>query len=261
MKIPREQLLIIGGMRAARGGAAFAWAPLVVECQGQRYIVRHIPQAEPVEGEPMSDEEWRGVLLSGEALNLSKGQQAAPNAALWLLRRNFFFRDEAMDTLGRRGAVLYEELQEGTRLVLVDESVAGGLTDRWAERARKQAWHLIRAAWKSGSAERLSEVVEAAELAIDLAGDFLEDDMALVCLLYELQGDKDRAEAYLEMARNSRGHVFYERTCEKKERFARELAIESPPSPRRPRFGPKAYRRRDAALSESFDRICDKDAA
>ena len=259
----RHGSFIIGGMRAARGGAAFAWAPLVIECRGRRYIVRELPEqssSELIGGEAISDDEWRGVLASGEALELAKPREVAAHAALWLFRRNFFFRDEAVGTLHSRGAVLYEELQAGTRIVLVNESLTGGVTARWAERARKRAWQLARAAWTSTGAERPAEAIEAAELAIDLAGGFVVDDVAQVGLLYELDGDKERAEAYLEMARNSCGDAFYERVCEKKERFAGELLSLSKLC-RRPRFGPKVAPRRGEALGRSFGRFHEKDAA
>jgi hypothetical protein len=259
MKIRREECLIIGGMRGVHGRAGFDRAPLVLECRGGRYIVPRITQAELLEGEPMTDEEWRGVLASEEALEFSERQRAAPNAFLWLMRRNFSFRDHAVGMLEGRGAVLYKEVQEDTMVLLVDEVAASGLPHQWSGQAWNQAWAYARA-------ERLDQAVEQAELSMCLVRGLLVDHVAFLSLLYERQGDKEGAEAMLELARNSRGDAFYERACEKKERFARELSIVSAPAPRRPRFGPKKYRRRDAALSESIDRLrddrfLDKDAA
>jgi hypothetical protein len=253
MKIRREESLIIGGMRAARGGAAFARAPLVLECHGNRYIVRRISQAEMVEGESMSEDEWHGVLVSGEALELSKHHQATPNALLWLLRPNFSFREEAMATLERRGAVLYKEMQEETLVLLVDEA-ASGLPEQWSGQAWNQAWAHARA-------ERLDQAVEHAELSMCLVRSFLVDHVAFLSLLYERQGDDERAESMLALARNSRGDAFYEHACERKACFAEKLSIVSASTPRRPRFGPKASPRRESALQASFDRLHEKDAA
>jgi hypothetical protein len=254
MKIRREECLIIGCMRAARGGAAFARAPLVLECHGERYIVRRISQAELVEGEPMRDDEWRGVLLSEEALELSNYQQARPNTLIWLLRSNFSFREEAMATLERRGAVLYKEMQEETQVLLVDEVVASGLPDQWSA----QAWHQ---AWAHASAGQMGQAVEQAELSMCLARGFLADHVALLSLLYERRGDDEQAEAMLAVARNSRGDAFHEDVCKRKACFAEKLSIVSASAPRRPRFGPKASPPRSNALQASFDRFHERDAA
>lgn len=261
MKIRCEECQIIGGMRAARGGAAFARAPLVLECQGKRYIAGRIAHGEPVKAEPLSDEEWRGVLASGEALELLNHRPATPNAALWLLRSNFSFRDEVMHTLAQRQAVIHHETSEGTFVVLVDESAASGLTEQWAGRAFNEAWKLA-------GAQRLSEAVEAAELAMELARGFQVDHVALLAVLYERAGDKERGEAILEFARNSRGDAFHDRAREKKQLFAAELSIPSMTMLTRPRFPTMASRfvagvstDRGKALDTSFGKFRDKDAA
>lgn len=246
MNIRRKDCRIVGGMRAARGGAAFARAPLVVECHGQRYIVGRIGHGEAIEGEPITDEEWHGVLASEEALKFSERHETVPNAFLWLLRRNFSFRTEAMNTLEQRNAVLHRETTEGAFVVLVDESAASGLTDEWAGRAFNQAWKLA-------EAEKLREAVEDAELAVDLARSFQVDYVALVCLLYERLGDKDRAEAMLEFIRNSRGSEFYERAREKKTRFAEELStVVSASAPFGQRPAARMHARRGRAVDASF---------
>lgn len=252
MKICRQDCLIIGGMRGVHGRAGFDRAPVVVECQGQRYIAPPITQAEFIEGEPMSDEEWLGVLASGEALEFSRRHPAAPNASLWLMRKNFSFRDQAMDALEGRGAVLHKEGREDALILLVDELAASRLLDEWSGRAWNQAW-------VDATLERLEQAVKHAELAMCLARGLLEDHVAFLSVLYARQGDMDRAEAILELGRNSRGEAFFERACEKKARFARELTSMVPPLG--PRFGPKMAPRRDRTVNRSFGRIDERDAA
>jgi tetratricopeptide (TPR) repeat protein len=218
MKVARTGCEVIGAMRPARGGAAFVRAPLVVRRREPEalFMARRIPAEGPFEGEPMDLDAWRGVLSSGEALALDAGQPLAPEAALWLLRPGFSFRQEARREIESRGALVHAEEIEGTSVLLVREALAAPLREPWGERAFNEAWQ------RAGQG-RLREALEAAELAVDLARGLVEERLALASLLYDRTGDKARGEAYLEMARNSKGEEFYRRACEKKERFAREF--------------------------------------
>jgi hypothetical protein len=246
MRVRLGDVQVVGGMQPAQGGSAFARARVVVlgtEAATGRFIVRRFPTADSFEGDPATEEEWRGLLASGDAMELAAPVPAAASVALWLLRANFSFRDGAERDLKSKGALLHGESVLGTRVLLVREPEAGLLRDLWGDRAFNRAW-------QAAQRGELPEAIEEAELAMDLARGLVDDRTALVCLLYDRAGDKARSEAYMEMARNSKGEAFYLRIGEKKDRFAKECAAEGPSGRSKLLPGIRAARR--GAIVESF---------
>lgn len=137
---------IIGSMCSLSSSSPFGRDAVVLandEHPDVRMILGREQADGSVDGERMTDAEWRDLLGCEEALAFSMPIRAAPGAKCWLLRDAFPGREVAAEELrAQAGAVLHEEARENVLIVVVDEQRAADLLERWSRDAFDHAWRL-----------------------------------------------------------------------------------------------------------------------
>ena len=224
---------IVGGMAPLQGKAPFDRAGVVLErvmvSSGYLQVRAYIAPLH-AEGPEVSSEEWSALLASEHALRIEPPFEAAPGAALWVMRPSFTRRDAALEELRASGHLLGDVrlAAGGVWLCVVREPDAYPLRDAWAERATATALRWARA-------DRWTRARDEAELALVLERGMSPERVAFLSLAYERCGNPVRAGAYLEMARRSRGDDFAAQVREMRDDLGR-LCDEEEALPRRSRW-------------------------
>lgn len=222
-KLDDNQLRIVGGYDAYEGEAAFSRCAVVLrrgDAQ-RRLLVSHYQGSEAL-GTEIDEQDWRGLLDSGDALELPAPLPAFPGAALWLLRQPLSGRAERVQGLRLRGAAVLTGPHE-VQVAVVDEAHLGHLRDCWTHDAVTKACALA----KSGA---MTAAVQEAEQAFVLARSLQVQPVALLTALYRLAGRRPDADALLEMAQRSRGEVFARDARQQAEDYVNTLPRERPPA-------------------------------
>jgi hypothetical protein len=137
---------IIGSVCSLSSSAPFSRDAVVLaneEHPDARMILGREQADGSVDGEQMTNAEWRELLECEEALALAVPIPAASGAKCWLLHESFPEREVAAEELrAQAGAILYEEAREGVLIVVVDEQSAADLLERWSRDAFDHAWRL-----------------------------------------------------------------------------------------------------------------------
>lgn len=151
-----------------------------------------------VEGEMMTEDEWRDLLECEEALAFSEPVEAGPNAKCWLLHESFPEQEKAASQLRTcTGAILHEETREGVLIFVVDESRAADELDRWSRAAFDHAWHLGQQGEWKGAVEQ-ADLAWLTDLSLSL------DRVALLALATERAQGASAAEDLIVFELNSR---------------------------------------------------------
>jgi hypothetical protein len=151
-----------------------------------------------VEGERMSDVEWRELLECGEALAFADAVPLRSGAKCWLLCKGLPALERAAEELrAQTDAVLREEAREGVLIFVVDEQRAAELLERWSRDAFDHAWWL----GQQGDWERALEYADLAWL-MDLSLNL--DRVALLVLAFEQTEGASAAEDLIAFEINSR---------------------------------------------------------
>lgn len=197
---------VIAAMTPPESKAGFNRAqPVVRGVNGVVVQVRTYTSDGRVEGSRLSDEELRGLIAAGQAIELTQPSHLRPGAAIWVLRRGLPRRDRALQDARCVGVLVHAPIlgPDDSWLCVVDESSAqaGVLRDRWRDEAVAQAKQFARNGdWKRAETE--------AELAHQFARGLEPEVLALLSLAHEKCDRVKRAQGVLAMARNSRGADF-----------------------------------------------------
>jgi Amt family ammonium transporter len=229
---------VIGGALPLDAEVPFAQARVVLQKQAvsgeaveEYLIVNRYSLPNYAEGNTMTREEWRALIDAGEAHELEASFPARANGTLWLLGPDFPKRDSVIKELRAAKALTdAPEYQASFIVCLIDENLADQLRKRLAHEALKQALRTQR----KGQWEQALPHAERAFDLDGLSGERAEERVALLALLYQRLGRKQRSDGYLQMALNSRGQEFYERTRKK---FL-DLSMKPVPPMRPPRRPP-----------------------
>jgi hypothetical protein len=110
---------MVGSVCSLRSSAPFSRDAVVLtnEKHPGTHMIRGREQADgSVEGERMTEAEWRDLLECEEALAFSEPVEAGPNAKCWLLHESFPEREQAAAQLRTcAGAILHEEARDACR--------------------------------------------------------------------------------------------------------------------------------------------------
>jgi hypothetical protein len=201
--------------------------------------VLRYPTAKEAEGNEISAEEWQALLLGGEALAFPAEIPARPGAALWVLRHNYGAdRELAERSLLQKDPQAQKIIgEDGAWAFVVAEPEVAGLRGEWADAS-------FNAAWEAAKWREWNEAQALAERAFALDRTLQVDHVALLALIYDQVRDKTRSEALLEMARRSRGDVFYRGAREKMKELVQDLAAAPAAQTKgqKPRFDPYFFR-------------------
>lgn len=192
---------MVGSVCSLRSSAPFSRDAVVLanERHPDTYMIRGREHADgSVEGEMMTESEWRDLLECEEALAFSGSVEAGPNAKCWLLHETFPEREQAAARLrAQAGAVIHEEAREGVLIFVVDESRAADELERWSRAAFDHAWRL-------GQQGEWDGAVEYADLAWLTDRSLNLDRVALLALVTEHAEGASAAEDLIAFELNSR---------------------------------------------------------
>jgi hypothetical protein len=192
---------MVGSVCSLRSSAPFSRDAVVLtnERHPGTHMIRGREHADgSVEGETMTEAEWRDLLECEEALAFSGPIEAGPNAKCLLLLETFPEREQAAGQLRAcTDAILHEEAREGVLIFVVDESRAADELDRWSRAAFDHAWRL----GQQGEWDRALEQADLAWLT-DLALGL--DRVALLALATERAQGASAAEDLIVFELNSR---------------------------------------------------------
>ncbi len=211
---------IVGAMVAPHGKAAFDAAPVVARRRGEpgTYLqVRAYVEPDGVKGNTLDEDDWKGLLRSGQAI-------AVPPAVLvsgvvfWVLRPVFESRDGAISELRMRGALRHdvERLPDGSFGCLVCQPEVVGLRDQWAEAATVEALSWARTG-------RWEHARTTASRAFVLESAMSPARVAMLSLAHERCGNAVGAQGYVQMAQNSFGDAFAQRVLDWRADLERQL--------------------------------------
>lgn len=192
---------MVGSVCSLRSSAPFSRDAVVLtnEKHPDTHMIRGREHADgSVEGETMTDAEWRGLLECEEALAFSEPVEAGPNAKCWLLHETFPEREQAAAGLrAQAGGVIHEEAREGVLIFVVDESRAADELDRWSRAAFDHAWRLGQQGEWDGAVEQ-ADLAWLTDLSLSL------DRVALLALATERAQGVSAAEDLIVFELNSR---------------------------------------------------------
>lgn len=264
---PISEIEIIGGHCCPRPPAPFGRGPAVVRRLDDPNSIRIAFTLDlgGAAGDVLTPPQWRGLLESFNALALPEPVPARLFAALWVFTVAFGTTlHTCLAQLRERQALLAQhpksptlqvarngrEGEEGPFLALVDESRAHPLRLKWRTDAHNDAWkHLQR--------DDLKHAEREAERAISLPPKPIDEDFALLSLIYSRNDRLARSTGLLALARNSYGEEFGRRVDAARERLRADLPITSAPLMKRETSDPSTSRpepRRLVALQGSQEK-------
>lgn len=239
-----DQVLIVGGHDAYEGEAAFSRCTVVLrraDVPTRLLAIRY--QGSEAQGAEVDEREWRGLLDSGDALELPAPVTAFPGAALWLLRPSLTAQAERARTLREAGAAVMPG-PGGVLVAVVNEDKLGHLRELWAHESGNRACTLA----ADGA---MSSAVAEAEQRFVLTRSLQVQPVALLAALYRLAGHRLDGDAMLEMAQRSRGEIFARDARKQAEDYERTLPRARPEAPHQPgRARQLEPRRRSIGLSK-----------
>jgi hypothetical protein len=192
---------MVGSVCSLRSSAPFSRDAVVLtnEKHPDTHMIRGREYADgSVEGERMTEAEWRDLLECEEALAFSEPVEARPNAKCWLLHETFPEREQAAGQLRTcTGAILHEEARDGVLIFVVDELRAADRLERWSREAFDRAWRL-------GQCGVWDRAVAYADLAWLTDRSLNLDRVALLALALEQAQGASAAEDLIAFELNSR---------------------------------------------------------
>lgn len=226
---------IVAVHRPAIHPAPFACVPIVVETVrddgGRSLEIRGLDTYRAPTRESLMQEDYTGLVDSGEFTVLLDRVPDHPEAIAYLLRANFPRRDAARDQLARY-AIPHGECQEidGTYVFLVDRVRA----DEWRRSCGDSFHDSARAAAERGDWKR---VVLPAQVAYLLYGLWDARYPAFYALALEKTGRRTDADGVRSLA-NQSSRASYRRGCRDwfesfKQEYATENLVARPPPPLR----------------------------
>lgn len=201
MKWNLQDCKIVGSVCSLHSTAPFSRDAVVLAHRGhpETRMIRGLEHADrSVEGEMMTEAEWHDLLACEEALALAEPVPAGPNVKCWLLRESFPERDRAAQELRAEvGAIQHEETREGVLIVVVNESLAADMLERWSRSAFDEAWRL-------GQRGEWEHALEHADLSWLTDRSLGLDRVALLALAIERTQGASAAEDIITFELNSR---------------------------------------------------------
>jgi hypothetical protein len=230
---PIAEIEIIGGHCCPRPPAPFGRGPAVVRLRSDpnRICIAFKLDRHGASGDSLTQPQWRGLVESFNALELPAPILARPHAALWVFTNAFGPTcGSCLSGLRERQALLNSPPEPGSLqiarnstgddkgpiLALVDEYLARPLRPEWRNEARDEAWkHLQRG--------DLANAQRNAERALSLPPQPATEDLALLSLIYSLNGSLTRSTALRAVACNTYGAKTGENFDAEFERLQRRL--------------------------------------